>query len=217
MARTLVDLQSLDVTVVAFDRIFIRIAAIAMQQYCLRCRLHGCLCSKEFSDRCCPGGRSTLIFHPGGAIDEQACCLYICGHVCQRRLNHLEISDTLAKLAALLCKSYTGIQARLGYADSSGSNAQAAAVQGRHGDFEALPRGAEQRTFWHAAFLQDDMDMLCCAVAQFLAGHWLALEAGSAGFNEEGADAFLPGRAVAVCKDNGDMGAGAVGDQDFLV
>src|SRR6266568_917052 len=26
----------------------------------------------------------------------------------------------------------------------------------------------------------------------------------------------MPGRAVPVCKDNGDMGAGAVGDPDFL-
>src|SRR5947209_2284877 len=53
-------------------------------------------------------------------------------------------------------------------------------------------------------------------MAQFLAGHRFALETRSIRLNEECADASMPGRAVSAGKDDGNMGAGAVGNPDFL-
>src|SRR5437868_13590063 len=60
------------------------------------------------------------------------------------------------------------------------------------------------------------MDVLRCAVAQFLAGHRFALETRSIRLNQEGTDASMPGRAVSAGKDDGNMGAAAVGNPDFL-
>src|ERR1700692_183660 len=51
---------------------------------------------------------------------------------------------------------------------------------------------------------------------QFLAGHWLAQEAGRAGIDEECADAAMTRCPVSRSEDDGDMGAGAVGNPDFL-
>jgi len=51
-------------------------------------------------------------------------------YVCKRRVNHREISNTLSELAALLCKSYTGIQARLRYAVSTEGNLKVTVLHG---------------------------------------------------------------------------------------
>ncbi len=93
-----------------------------------------------------------LIFCPGRAIDEQARGLHIGGHIRQGCLYHLEISDALAELAAFSGISDTGIQTRLSHTDGTGSNSQAATIQGGHSDFETLAGSAQQCTFWHAAF-----------------------------------------------------------------
>src|SRR5258708_24821612 len=60
------------------------------------------------------------------------------------------------------------------------------------------------------------MNMVRWAMGEFFARHRLAVEAGNVCLNDESADAFMPGRAIPAGKDDGDPGAGAVGDPDFL-
>src|SRR5438270_3809384 len=60
------------------------------------------------------------------------------------------------------------------------------------------------------------MDMFRSAMSQFFAGHWLTVEAGRICFNDEGANAFMPCRAIPAGKDDSNSGAGAVSNPDFL-
>src|SRR5712692_5671474 len=97
MTGPLVDLQPLDVTVVALNGVIIRIATIAVHQHRFRSCLHRGFCGKKLGNGGCFGSRQALILHPGGMVNEQPRCFHIGGHVCQSCLNHLEVSDTLAE------------------------------------------------------------------------------------------------------------------------
>ena len=102
VAAALVDLHALDVAVVALDGVFVGIAAIAVNQHRLRGSAHSGFGGEELGGGGGSGGGQALIFGPGCAIDQQPRRVQVGGHVGQISLNHLEISEALTELAALL-------------------------------------------------------------------------------------------------------------------
>src|SRR5947199_10763958 len=102
MACPLVNLQAYDVPIVTLDGVFVGVTTIAMYEHGLGGSAHSRFSGEQLGDGggfCCG---QTLVFEPGGAVDEQAGGLHVGGHVCQGRAYLLEIGDTLAELATLL-------------------------------------------------------------------------------------------------------------------
>src|SRR5262245_631512 len=67
MASAFVDLQALDVAIVALDWIEVRVAAPAVDQHRVGGRLDRRLGGEQLGDRGFPGGGQALLLHPGGA------------------------------------------------------------------------------------------------------------------------------------------------------
>ena len=128
-------------------------------------------------------------------VGEQARGFDVGGHVGQGGLDHLEVGEALAELAALVGEGDAGVEAGLGHADCASRHARGDPGRGRTSRRLKPSPGAPSRAVArHAAILQGDADVLGGAVAQLFAGHRLALEAGGVGLDQEGADASVAQR-----------------------
>ena len=137
LARSLVDLRDLRVAVVALDRELLRVAVAAE---------HLDRLLRDCAPR--PGGEQLRLgalapcaagplLQPGRAVRQQPRGVDLRRHVGELELDRLEVGDPLAELPALQCIGARDVVGGLGDPHRLGRDADAPAVEGRHGDREA--------------------------------------------------------------------------------
>src|SRR5699024_8981090 len=140
-------------------------------------------------------------------------------HLSQLELGVLELGDAAAELLALLDVGHGLVDGALSDAQSLGSDADTAAVQGSHGQLEAAALDAQQAVLGDQAVFHDQLAGGRAADAHLLLG--LAdLEAGVGALDDEGGDLF--GLAAALVQhgagdgnDDEHIGIAGVGDEDL--
>ena len=155
-----------------------------------------------------------MLLQLGGGVDQEPGAAQLGGHVGQLEGQGLLGGDGLAELDALLGVLQGGLVGPLGDAQGLGRDADAAAVQGGHGDLEALALLAQQVLPGHLHVVEDQLGggggadaHLVVVVAE--------LEALPALLHDEGGDA--PGADVGGGdgKDHVGVRLGGVGDEDL--
>src|SRR5215475_7351732 len=129
-------------------------------------------------------------------MEHEACRLELGGKVGHTETQRLEIGKTRAELLPLAHIGDRAFETELSAAERAGSDAEAPAVESRHGDGEALAFGADAVVDRHAAVLEMDCGGRLRMPPEFLL---LAAErqAGRAPLDNEARDPFRPGRASA--------------------
>ena len=85
---------------------------------------------------------------------HEVCGVYVAVGVCDHPLEGLEFGDWFAELAAFEGVAHGFVEAGAGDADGLRGDADAAAVEGYHGDFEAFAFAAEEVCFGDGAVLE---------------------------------------------------------------
>jgi hypothetical protein len=130
-------------------------------------------------------------------------------------LDRLLTRDRLAELHALAGVARGDREGLLGRAEAVGAQRQAAAVEGRHRDLEAVADGAEAIGIGHAHLVEMDLDGAAAALAHLVLG-LARTETGHLLLDDEGRDpaprAELP---IVGGEDHDQVGHIAVGDPDL--
>ena len=150
----------------------------------------------------------------GGGVHQEPGAAELGGHVGDLKGDGLLEADGLAELDALLGVGHGGVIGPLGDAQRLGRDTDAAAVQGGHGDLEAVALLAQQVLPGHFHIVKDQLGSGGGADAHFVVVV-AEVEALPALLHDEGADA--PGADIR-CGDGKDhigVRLGGVGNEDF--
>src|SRR5712692_3208251 len=153
----LVDLGDLRVPEVPLDLVLLDEAVAAVDLHGVRRDAHGHLGGEELGHRRLGPEGLAPVLEERRAQREQARRLDRRRHVGQHPLDHLVLADRHAEALALARVAERGLVRRDGDADGLRGDADAAAVDGRHGDLEPLPLLAEPAGRRHAAALEEQL------------------------------------------------------------
>ena len=214
LVGALVDHGDLRVSVEALHLHALEIARAAEDLQCLVGHVAGDVGSVHL----CHGG-----FHAVGrvgllqlcrAVDEKTGSAELGGHIRDLERDALLLADRLAELDAFLGVFHRGLVGALGDAKSLGSNADAAAVQGGHGDLEALSFLAEQVLLRHLHVIEIQLTCGGGTDAELVIV-FLKSEALPALFHDQGADAAGADAGSGHGEDHVGVRLAAVGDEDL--
>ena len=151
----------------------------------------------------------------GGGVDQEPGAAQLGGHVGNLEGHVLLLADGLAELDPLLGVLHGGLIGPLGDAQGLSGNADPAAVQGGHGDLEALALLAQQVLLGHLHVVEVQLAGGGGADAHLVVV-LLKGEALPALFHDKGGDAPGADAGGGDGKDHVGAGLAAVGDEDFL-
>ena len=185
-----------------------------MELHGLGRHLHRRLGAEELGHGGIGGVGDTVVFLVVGVAAEQAGGLHLGLEVGHLELRVLELGDRAAELLALLGVLDGLVHGALGNAEGLACDADAAAVEGLHGQAEAFAELAQLAILRDAAVFEDK---LCRGRAADT--HLLLLladaEAGVGLLDDEGADALGAQALVGHGDDDEHVGVGAVGDENL--
>src|SRR5699024_756556 len=224
LAGALVDLGDLGVAHHPLDRIVAGVAVTAKELQAAA----GHVAGRAGGDQLGLGGLDAVadllavhgvLLLQGGGVDQVLGGVHTGLHLGQLELGVLELGDAAAKLLALLDVGHGLVDGAFRNAQGLGGDADAAAVQGRHGQLEAAALDAQQAVLGDQAVFHDQLAGGGAADAHLLLG--LAdLEAGVGALDDEGGD--LLGLAAALVhhgagdgNDDEHVGKACVGDKDL--
>ncbi|CAN4021913.1 Spermidine/putrescine-binding periplasmic protein, partial [Dysosmobacter welbionis] len=213
-AGALIDLGDLGVAHHALQGIVLGVAVAAEHLQRLGGGQHGVLRAEQLGHGRLLGEALALALQHGGLIGQQAARLGAHRHVGEGELGVLELADGLAELDTALGVGHGLFHGALGNAQSLGRDADAAAVQGLHGDLEALALLAQQVLLGNDAVGEHDLGGGGAVQAHllFVLAHG---EAGEAALHDEGGDAAGALGLVGHGEDHEHVGHVAVGDEDL--
>ena len=209
-----IDLRNFRVTHHPLHRIIRGIAIAAEELHHLGDGFHGVLGGKQLGHGSLLGVPIARALQNGRLIGQQTACLAAQLHVRQSELRILEFADGLAELNATLGVVDSLLQSALGNAQRLGSDANAPAVQSRHGNGETLALCAQQILPGDNAVLEYDLSGGTAVEAQLLLV-FAHREAGEAALHDKCGDALGATRFVSHGEHHENIRYIAVGNEDL--
>ena len=206
----LVDLGDLGVPHHTLHMVALHVAVAAQHLDALGGDLHGHVGTRQLGHGGGDGIGLALLLADSGLVEQE-----LSGGDLGLQLGHLEgqillLADGLAELLPLHHVLPGNFKGPLGDAQALGCHADAAAVQGLHGQLEALAGLGNHVLGGHADVFQDHVGDLGAADAHFVF-HLAHGKAGGALFHHEGGHALGAHRGVGEAVDHGIICQGAVG------